>query len=72
MTEARTISPREKARIIQYDYSKRGTRAPVFSQTLAHGNGKNEIRQKTEEVGKMRLVSTKRSKSDTTQEVPTA
>ena len=26
-------------------YRKRGTHARVFSQTLAHGNSKNEIRQ---------------------------
>ena len=30
---------------IQYGYRKRGTHARVFSQTLAHGNRKNEIRQ---------------------------
>ena len=31
-------------RTIQYGYRKWGTRAQVFSQTLAHGNSKNEIR----------------------------
>ena len=30
---------------IQYGYRKRGTHARVFSQTLTHGNSKNEIRQ---------------------------
>ena len=30
---------------IQYGYGKRGTHAQVFSQTLPHGNSKNEIRQ---------------------------
>ena len=30
---------------IQYGYRKRGTHARVFSQTLTHGNNKNEIRQ---------------------------
>ena len=36
----------EKASTIQYGYRKWGTRARVFSQTLAHGNSKNEIRQR--------------------------
>ena len=31
---------------IQYGYRKRGTHARVFSQTLTHGNSKNEIRQR--------------------------
>ena len=30
---------------IQYGYRKRGAHAQVFSQTLKHGNSKNEIRQ---------------------------
>ena len=30
---------------IQYGNRKRGTHARVFSQTLTHGNSKNEIRQ---------------------------
>ena len=30
---------------IQYGYRKQGTHARVFSQTLTHGNSKNEIRQ---------------------------
>ena len=41
-----------------YGYRKWGTRARVFSQTLAHGNSKNETRQKeTGEEGKMKIVS---------------
>ena len=35
----------KKAMTIQYVYKKCGTLARVFSQTLAHGNSKNEIRQ---------------------------
>ena len=30
---------------IRYGYRKLGTHALVFSQTLTHGNSKNEIRQ---------------------------
>ena len=30
----------------RYGYRKWGTHARVFSQTLAHGNSKNEIRQR--------------------------
>ena len=36
---------RERGSTIQYGYRKRGTHARVFSQTLTHGNSKNEIRQ---------------------------
>ena len=36
----------KKMNCIQYGYKKWGTRARVFSQTLAHGNGKNEIRKR--------------------------
>ena len=35
-----------KASIIQYGYRKCGTRAREFLQTLAHGNSKNEIKQR--------------------------
>ena len=35
----------KKEGTIQYGYRKRGTHARVFSQTLAHWNSKNEIRQ---------------------------
>ena len=35
-----------KMSIIQYGYRKWRTHARVFSQTLAHGNSKNEIRQR--------------------------
>ena len=38
------------------------TRARVFSQTLAHGNSKNEIRETKDEEGKKRGVSVERSK----------
>ena len=31
---------------IQYGYRKWGTHARMFSQTLAHGNSKNQIRQR--------------------------
>ena len=31
---------------IQYGYRKWGTHARAFSQTLVHGNSKNEIRQR--------------------------
>ena len=44
--QARTISTREKAGAIQYGYRKCGTNARVFSQTLAHGNSRNEIRNR--------------------------
>ena len=37
---------RVKASTIQYGYMKCGTHARVFSQTLAHWNSKNEVRQK--------------------------
>ena len=48
--------------------------AQVFSQTLAHRNGKNEIRYKdTDEEGKKRGVSIERSKAGTKEKkVPTA
>ena len=35
-----------KGSSIQYGYRKCGTRARVFSQTFAHGNSKNKIRQR--------------------------
>ena len=35
----------KKEGTIQYGYRTLGTHARVFSQTLAHGNNKNEIRQ---------------------------
>ena len=42
-------------------------------KTLAHGNSKNEIRQKkTDEEGKKRSVSMERSKTARKKEVPTA
>ena len=42
---ARVVALSEKASTIQYGYRKWGTHARVFSQILAHGNSKNEIRQ---------------------------
>ena len=44
-----------KASTIQYGYKKCGTHARVFSQTLKHGNSKNE--KEKDEVGKKRGVS---------------
>ena len=38
---------------------KCATHAQMFSRTLAHGNSKVEIRQKTEEVGKHKIVNMK-------------
>ena len=43
---ARVVALSEKASTIQYGYRKWVTHARVFSQTLAHGNSKNEIRQR--------------------------
>ena len=43
-----SLHQREKwGSTIQYGYRKLGTHARVFSQTLMHGNSKNEIRQFT-------------------------
>ena len=36
----------KKKRTIQYGYRKYETHERVFSQTLMHGNSKNEIRQR--------------------------
>ena len=60
------FASRKKARTIQCDYRKR-THTRVFSQTLAHGNSQNEIRQRTQE-GKKRGVSMESSKLGTTTE----
>ena len=49
---------------IQCGYRKCGTHARVVSRTLAHGNSKNEIKQRDEE-GDKRGMSMERSKSDT-------
>ena len=38
------FTERKKEGTIQYGYRKWGTHARVFSQTLTHGNSKNEIR----------------------------
>ena len=42
-----------------------GTHARVLSQTLAHGNSKNEVRQRNSEEGKKRGASIERSKAGT-------
>ena len=56
---------------IQYGYRTWGTHERVFSQTLAHGNSKNEISQKeTDEDGKKRGVSMERSKAGTNKRSP--
>ena len=39
------LQSRKKVSTIQYGYRKCGNHARLFSQTLAHGNSKNEIRQ---------------------------
>ena len=44
-TKASTISPSEKESTIQYGNRKCRTHALMFTQTLEHGNSKNEIRQ---------------------------
>ena len=44
-----SLAPKKKkGSTIQYSYRKWGTHARVFSQRLAHGNSKNEIRQTDE------------------------
>ena len=58
----------EKASTIQYGYRKLGTYARVFAKTLAHGNSKNEIRQRK----RGRYVSMERRKAGTKNEVPRA
>ena len=50
LAEARTISSRETASITQYGNRKCGTHARVVSQTVEHGNSKNEIRQRKKKV----------------------
>ena len=52
--KARTISTGEKEGTIQHGWIKWGTHARVFSETLAHGNIKNEIRQAGEECKERR------------------
>ena len=55
---------------MQYGYRTWGTHARVFSETLAHGNSKNEIRQETDGDGKKRGVSMERSKAGTNKRSP--
>ena len=45
----------KKGDTIQYGYRKLGTHAQVFSQTLLHGNSKNEIDEETEKGTKRGL-----------------
>ena len=47
---------------IQYGYRKKGTHARVFLETLAHGNRKNELRERIDEDGKKKSGSVKKSK----------
>ena len=64
--ENRSPSPDEKrASIIQHGNRKCRTHARVFSTTLAHGNSKNEIRQRQ----KMNMEEAKWAQN---KEVPTA
>ena len=51
----------KKEETIQYGYMKMGTHTRVFSQTLEHGNNKNEIRERKDEKGKNRGLSEERS-----------
>ena len=43
---ALVVALSKKASTIKYGYRKCGTHAQVLPQTLAHGNSKNEIRQR--------------------------
>ena len=58
---ARVVALSENASTIQNGYRKWGTHVREFSQTLAHGNSKNEIRQRDED--KKRRVSMERIKA---------
>ena len=60
----------KKIRTIQYGYRKWGTRARVFSQTLAHEYSKIEIRQRDRRQGKKRGASMERSKMATKERSP--
>ena len=55
---------------IQYGYRKRGTHARAFSQTLTHGNSKNEIRHETDEDTQKRGVSMEKSTAGTNKRSP--
>ena len=50
----------KESKFIQYGYRKCGTHARVLSETLAHGNNKNDDKDKEEE-GKKRSVNIERS-----------
>ena len=51
------ILPSGSIIIIQLGYRKCGTHAQVFSQTLAHGNNKNEIRPRKREEDKQERIN---------------
>ena len=57
---------------IQYGYRKLGTNAEVFSQTLAHGNRKNEIRQRQTKNSRREAWVWKEVKRALKKEVPMA
>ena len=56
---------------LQNGYRKCGTHARVFSQTLAHGNSKNDTDIETEEEGKKRRLNMERSTAIRKKDVPT-
>ena len=67
------LASRKEEGTIQYGYKTWGTHARVFSQTLAHGNSTNEIRQRDrirDADGKKRGVSMERSKAGTNKRSP--
>ena len=56
------VPKREKqVRIIQDGDRKRGTPARVFSQTLPHGNSKNEIVKEKDAASKKRIINMERN-----------
>ena len=55
--KARTFRLARKAITIQYGYRKCGTHARVFSQTLEHGDSKNDIRQRKKKECEKRVTS---------------
>ena len=63
--KAKTISRRKKSKTIQYGNTKLETHARLFSQTLAHGKSKNEIRQKKTEEERKRGASMERNRVGT-------
>ena len=55
---------------IQYGYRTRGTHARVFSQTLAHGNSKNEIGKKQTKKVRRDALSLERSTAGIKKRIP--